>query len=97
MLFEGQEEKNEDEQKIMTGLMELFDRKFKDLLEALFNFDKLTWLSSLMIEDPDTKQLQNVEELQKELRGLQRKNFDDLDEGDIEVFANKIFRVIFDF
>jgi len=92
MLFEGQEEKNEDEQKIMTGLMELFDRKFKDLLEALFNFDKLKWLSSLMIEDPDTKQLQNVEELQKELRGLQRKNFDDLDEGDIEIFANKIFR-----
>jgi len=50
-----------------------------------------------MIEDPDTKQLQNVEELQKELRGLQRKNFDDLDEGDIEIFANKIFRVNFEF
>ncbi len=43
MLFEGQEEKNQDEQKIMNGLMELFDRKFKDLLEALFNFDKLKW------------------------------------------------------
>lgn len=50
-----------------------------------------------MIEDPDTKQLQNVEELQKELRSLQKKNFDDLDEGDIEVFANKIFRVNLDF
>jgi len=92
MLFEGQEEKNSDEQKIMNGLMDLFDRKFKTLLDALFSFDKLKWLSSLMIEDPDSKQLQNVEELQKELRGLQRRNFDELDEGDIEVFANKIFR-----
>jgi len=92
MLFEGQEEKNSDEQKIMNGLMELFDRKFKSLLDALFSFDKLKWLSSLMIEDPDSKQLQNVEELQKELRSLQRRDFDELDEGDIEVFANKIFR-----
>lgn len=47
-----------------------------------------------MIDDPTTKQLQNIEELQKDLRALQKRSFDDLNEEDIEVFANKIFRVI---
>jgi len=106
MLFEGQDERSPEEEKIMSGLMELFEKKFTALLDALFSLDELRWfdstkqnfvifhrLNSFMIEDPSSKQLQNIEELQKDLRSLQKKHFSDLCEDDIEVFANKIFRV----
>lgn len=43
MLFEGQEQRNLEEEKIMAGLLELFESKFKTLLKALFSFDKLKW------------------------------------------------------
>jgi hypothetical protein len=46
-----------------------------------------------MIEEPTQKQLQAVEELQKEGRMLLKRKLEQLHENDIESFATKIFRV----
>ena len=39
--------------------------------------------------------VQNIEELQNDLKMLQKRHFDDLNEEDVEVFGNKIFRVCY--
>ncbi len=46
-----------------------------------------------MIEEPTPKQLQNIENLQKELRVLMRTKMEDITEEKIGVFAKKIFTV----
>jgi hypothetical protein len=55
--------------------------------------DLYSRLNLLMIDEPTPKQLQNIEELQKELRGLMKKRLDDINEETIGVFAKKIFTV----
>lgn len=50
-------------------------------------------LNCLMIDHPNQKQLQNIEELQKELRILTKKKIEELSDENIMKFANMIFRV----
>jgi hypothetical protein len=50
-------------------------------------------LNLLMIEEPTPKQLQNIEDLQKELRSLMRTRIEDITEERIGLFAKKIFTV----
>lgn len=47
-----------------------------------------------MINEPTPKQLQNIEELQKELRGLMKTKMEDITEEKIGLFAKKIFTVM---
>lgn len=47
MLFEGQEQRSPEEEKVKAGLLDLFERKFRSLIKALFSFDKLKWLLTI--------------------------------------------------
>lgn len=50
-------------------------------------------LDGLMIDSPTAIQLQNIEELQKEIRTLQRKKADQRTDSDIEYLAGRILQV----
>lgn len=59
----------------------------------IFKIYKIDRLDALVIEDPNTIQLQNIEDLQKELRRIQKTTFEKLTIDDLTRFVNKIFRV----
>lgn len=46
-----------------------------------------------MIEGPSQRQLQTIEDLQKELRGLSKKKAEDVDDESVMKLSNMIFRV----
>ena len=46
-----------------------------------------------MIEGPTQRQLQNIEDLQKELRGLSKKKAEEVDNESVMKLSNMIFRV----
>jgi hypothetical protein len=46
-----------------------------------------------MIEGPSQRQLQNIEDLQKELRGLSKRRAEEVDDESVMKLSNMIFRV----
>ena len=46
-----------------------------------------------MIEGPSQRQLQNIEDLQKELRGLSKRKTEEVDDESVMKLSNMIFRV----